>query len=106
MRWHTRYILQHLITRWIILETSILNDLCLPQAISLIVTHRTDDMSKLPPVITTEVLKKPNQAAGRRQLPTYLPCACGENIALLMAALVYGTCHGLYYLHLPHRDGT
>ena len=37
------------------------------QAISLIVAHRTDDMSKLPPVITTEVLKKPKQAAGRRQ---------------------------------------
>ena len=35
------------------------------QAIALIVAHRTDDMSKLPPVITTEVVKKPKQAAGR-----------------------------------------
>lgn len=38
---------------------------CLMQAIALIVAHRTDDMSKLPPVITTEVIKKPKQAAGR-----------------------------------------
>ncbi len=40
------------------------------QAIALIVTHRTDDMSKLPPVITTEVLKKLIQAAGRPHLTT------------------------------------
>ncbi|CAL5226040.1 g8852 [Coccomyxa viridis] len=37
------------------------------QAIALIVTHRTDDMSKLPPVITTEVLKKLIQAAGPKR---------------------------------------
>ncbi len=48
---------------------------CLMQAIALIVTHRTDDMSKLPPVTTTEVLKKPNQAAGMPELSAHLPCA-------------------------------
>ena len=43
-------------------------------------------MSKLPPVITTEVLKKPDQAAGRHQLSTNALCAqgTGMNIALFM----------------------
>lgn len=41
------------------------------QAITLIVTHRTDDMSKLPPVVNGEVLRKPKQAAG---LPQWLLC--------------------------------
>ena len=49
--------------------------LWLMQAIALIVAHRTDDMSKLPPVITTEVVKKAKQAAGRAQQSSKITCA-------------------------------
>ena len=39
--------------------------LCCLQAIALIVTHRTDDMAKLPPVLITEAPKESKPAAGR-----------------------------------------
>ena len=38
--------------------------LCCLQAIALIVTHRTDDMAKLPPVLITEAPKESKLAAG------------------------------------------
>ena len=37
---------------------------CCLQAIALIVTHRTDDMAKLPPVLITEAPKESKLAPG------------------------------------------
>ena len=58
---------------------------CAAQAIALIVTHRTDDMSKLPSVVTPQMLKKPKQASGKAaSLPpgdSCLGCQLGTDFA-------------------------